>query len=181
MGCWGITVLESDTGLDTVSFIRRHLPKDGRLQLEKIVEVLKGDFWNAPSDVTDGEAHTSPMALAEIIVKFLDHNQEGLDNDAIWVAQNKKFRNINSFTASRDSVLWVRTYVYDTLQNAIKNTKGYVQYDKRWGGWLEEKNWINWQRHMEMLITRLDMLLASAEDVIEIMTVEEQDQEQVIR
>lgn len=48
MGCWGITALESDAGLDTVGFIRRHLPKDGRLQLEKIVEALKRDDWNAP-------------------------------------------------------------------------------------------------------------------------------------
>lgn len=105
MGCWGITAFESDAGLDTVGFIRRHLPKDGSLQLEKIVEALKRDDWNAPSDVTNGAAHTSPMALAEIIVKFLDQDQDSLDSGEICWDQNEKFRNISAFTASRDSVL----------------------------------------------------------------------------
>lgn len=181
MGCWGITALESDAGLDTVGFIRRHLPKDGRLQLEKIVEALKRDDWNAPSDVTNGAAHTSPMALAEIIVKFLDQDQDSLDSDEICWDQNEKFRNICTFIASRDSVLWVRTYLYDTLLNARENAKSSEEYDRKWGGWFEKKDWINWQRHMKALIIRLDMLLASAEDIIEIMSVKEQNQERVIR
>ena len=75
----------------------------------------------------------------------------------------------------------MRTYLYDTLLNAREDAKNSEEYDRKWGGWFEKKDWINWQRLMKALITRLDLLLASAEDVIEIMSVKEQNQERVIR
>ena len=53
MGCWGITAFESDAGLDAVGLIRKNLPEDGRLELEKLIAELKRDSWNAPPDVCD--------------------------------------------------------------------------------------------------------------------------------
>lgn len=38
MGCWGITALESDDGLDAVGFVRYNLPKDGHLDLGSMLE-----------------------------------------------------------------------------------------------------------------------------------------------
>lgn len=60
MGCWGITALESDNGLDAVRCVRYNLPADGQLDLGEMLERLKKDRWNAPCDVKLGCAHTSP-------------------------------------------------------------------------------------------------------------------------
>ncbi|MGB8451689.1 MAG: DUF4259 domain-containing protein [Anaerocolumna sp.] len=79
MGCWGITAFESDTGLDAIDFIRRNLPEDGKLYLEKIIKALRQDNWNVPADTKDAESHTSPMALAEMLIKFLVGDIDGLD------------------------------------------------------------------------------------------------------
>ena len=54
MGCWGITALESDDGLDAVGCIRYNLPKNGQLDLGEMLERLKKDQWNAPRDVKLG-------------------------------------------------------------------------------------------------------------------------------
>ena len=70
MGCWGITASESDAGLDALAAIRTQIQKDGTLKLEDILAELKRDAWNAPVDVHRCEAHTSPMMLAEVIVRF---------------------------------------------------------------------------------------------------------------
>lgn len=78
MGCWGITAFESDAGLDSVDYIRCILPQDGKLELGKIIEALKEDDVRLP-DVQDAESHTSPMALAEIMVNFIDGNAGGMD------------------------------------------------------------------------------------------------------
>lgn len=59
MGCWGITAFESDAGLDAVGFIRENLPVDGKLEVKTIIDLLRGDSWCAPPDVTDGDSHTS--------------------------------------------------------------------------------------------------------------------------
>lgn len=54
MGCWGITAMQSDDGLDAVEFIREHFPKDGKLELSAIIQSLLQDEWNRPPEVTDG-------------------------------------------------------------------------------------------------------------------------------
>ena len=91
MGCWGITALESDNGLDAVRCVRYNLPADGQLDLGEMLERLKKDRWNAPCDVKLGCAHTSPMALAEIVVKYLDGDPGSLDYDEEWAAEDNKF------------------------------------------------------------------------------------------
>jgi hypothetical protein len=168
MGCWGITAFESDAGLDAVEFIRRNLPEDGKLELGKIIEALWQDEWNAPSDVNNAESHTSPMALAEILVKFLDRDISGLDYDEEWAAKDKKFSTITSFAASKESVRWLRDYVSDTLQQVKKNAELRAKYGEEWGGWFKEKDWIGWQEHMTTLASRLDTLLVSSENHIEL-------------
>ena len=110
MGCWGITALESDNGLDAVRCVRYNLPADGQLDLGEMLERLKKDRWNAPCDVKLGCAHTSPMALAEIVVKYLDGDPGSLDYDEEWAAEDNKFRSITSFTASRASLRELRRY-----------------------------------------------------------------------
>ena len=45
MGCWGITALESDNGLDAVGCVRYNLPADGQLDL--------GDCLLYTSDAAD--------------------------------------------------------------------------------------------------------------------------------
>ena len=45
---------------------------------------------------------------------------------------------------------------------------------EKWGGWFEEKNWIGWQEHMKGLVSRLNTLLASPENAIELISPQEQ-------
>ena len=175
MGCWGITAFESDAGLDAVGLIRKNLPEDGRLELEKLIAELKRDSWNAPPDVCDGQSHTSPMALAEIMVKFLDRDMDGLDYGEEWAAQDKKFSAVTSFSASKESVQWLRDYISDTLRYAKENAEFQAEQGENRGGWFEEKDWVGWQEHMEGLAGRLDVLLASPENRIELIPTQEQE------
>lgn len=170
MGCWGITAFESDAGLDAVGLLRDHLPEDGRLELEHLIEALQKDGWNAPPDAHDGQPHTSPMALAETMVKFLDQDMSGLDYDEDWAAQDRKFSTITSFSASKESVQWLQGYITDTLKHAREN----AAQENNCGGWFKKEDWINWQKHMEGLAGRLDMLLASTENRIELISAPEQ-------
>lgn len=157
MGCWGITAFESDAGLDAVGFIRNHLPENGKLELGKIIKALRQDRWNAPPDTFEADSHTSPMALAEIVVRFLDRDVKAIDYHAASEAKDKHFSSITSFTASREDTRWLRDYLSDTLKYAVKN----AEEGEKWGGWFQEKDWIDWQNHMGTLIGRLDGVLAA--------------------
>lgn len=172
MGCWGITAFESDAGLDAVEFIRKKMLKDGRMDLEKIIKAIKKSAWNAPPEVFEGPSHTSPMALAEIIVKFLDGDLRGMDYNWDDVPEHK-FSNITSFTASRESLQWLRNYISDSLKYAKENAAD----GNRWGGWFEKEKWIGWQKHMEKLVSRLDELLSTGENCIELVSLQYTDEE----
>jgi len=162
MGCWGITAFESDAGLDAVGFIKKNLPKNGKIELETIIEALRQENWNAPPDVEQAGSHTSAMALAEIMVKFIDRDIGSLD---------RKFSTVTSFSASRESLLWLQDYISGSLQHAKLSAK----YDgEKWGGWFEKKNCIGWQEHMKTLTNRLDMLLAIGGDRIELIASQQQ-------
>lgn len=176
MGCWGITAFESDAGLDAVGMIREHLPEDGRLELENMIEALRQDDWNTPPDVRDGQSHTSPMALAEIMVKFLDRNMDGLDYDEDWATQDRKFSTVTSFSASKESVRWLHSYISDTLKHAREN----AAQGNHCGGWFKKEDWTRWQKHMEGLIGRLDVLLASPENRIQLISALEQKNDSTI-
>lgn len=174
MGCWGITAFESDAGLDSVDYIRRSLPQDGRVELGKLIESLQKEDVRLP-DVHDAESHSSPMALAEIVVKFMDHDVGGLDYDGEWAAKDNKFADIISFGASRESVKWLRDYLFETLECARENAELQAEQGTRWNGWFEEKDWMGWQEHMAALIGRLDGVLASPENHVELLSVQQQD------
>ena len=111
MGCWGITAFESDAGLDAISLIRKHLPEQGDVELRQMLACLKADSWNAPPEVSEGVSHTSPMAVAELIVKFQEKDFSALDG----IRGDKKFSSLSSFTASKESLQWVREYLSETL------------------------------------------------------------------
>lgn len=169
MGSWGITAFESDTGLDAVDYIRS-LSKEGKLELGKIIHALQKDKEWIP-DVQNAESHTSAMALAEIIIMYLDHDFSRLDYEQL--AQNNKFANINSFTASKEPLQWLRNYLSDTLKYARENAK---EHGPKWNGWFEEENWIGWQKHILTLVNRLDSLLSLPDRTIELASSHEQEQ-----
>lgn len=168
MGCWGITALESDNGLDAVRCVRYNLPADGQLDLGEMLEPLKKDRWNAPCDVKLGCAHTSPMALAEIVVKYLDGDPGSLDYDEEWAAEDNKFRSVTSFTASRASLRELRDYLADTLKYARIRAERQIKAGELPGGWFDPKDWDGWQKHMEGLIHRLDGVLALEGSTLEL-------------
>ncbi|KMW12510.1 DUF4259 domain-containing protein [Enterocloster citroniae] len=178
MGCWGITAFESDEGLDAVEFIRESLPEDGKLELEALLEALKQDSWNAPPEVETAGSHTSVMALAELMLKFVNGKVKSLDYDGEWGKEDHKFDSITSFTAHRDTIQWIRNYIFDTLLNVKKHAIFQAENGEKWGGWFEEKNWIGWQEHMAELVSRLDILLEPSEAVIELIPLQSpEDQE----
>lgn len=157
MGCWGITAFESDAGLDAVGFVRERLPENGRLELGKMLEALRQDNWNTPPDTFRADSHTSPMALAEIVVNFMDGNAGIMDYDEAWAAKDKKFSSVSAFTASREDVRWLRDYLCDTLKYAVRN----AEEGRKWNGWFQKKDWTSWQNHMATLIGRLDGVLSA--------------------
>lgn len=178
MGCWGITAFESDEGLDAIDFIRESLPENGKLELETLLEALKRDSWNAPPDVEMAGAHTSVMALAELMLKFVDRAVKSLDDEEDWNTEEHKFCSITSFTASRETVHWIRNYIFDTLHAIKKYAESQTGDGAKWGGWFEEKNWIDWQEHMAELVSRLDIFLESLEAEIELIPLQSpEDQE----
>ena len=155
MGCWGITASESDAGLDALAAIRTQIQKDGTLKLEDILAELKRDAWNAPVDVHRCESHTSPMMLADVIVRFLDECAAELDFGEIY-QKDKRFSRFSSFTGEKATIQWLRDYLSDTLKYSCERAENTPRC-----GWFKEQDWIGWQEHMEHLILRMDMLLAS--------------------
>ena len=135
MGCWGITAFESDEGLDAVEFIRESLPEDGKLELEALLEALKQDSWNAPPEVETAGSHTSVMALGELMLKFVDGDAKSLDYDGEWGKEDHRFDSITSFTAHRETVQWIRNYIFDTLRNVKKHARFQAENGEKWGGW----------------------------------------------
>lgn len=173
MGCWGITAFESDAGLDAAHFIRKHLPENGRVQLKTILDALQQDSWNRPPDASERASHSSPMVLAEIIVKFLDGNLQGLDYDEGWAKNDKKFKDLVSFQADRSSIQWIRDYLNDTLKYAVEEVDSHKGTCTLWNGWFLEKDWLAWQVHMRTLISRLEGLLLSGEEMVELVKPQE--------
>ena len=186
MGCWGITAFESDAGLDAVGFIRSVLPENGKLKLESIIAAMhvdKNAQWYIPA-VEDGDSHTGPMALAEIMAKYLDGDAGDMDYDEEWAARDNKFKDVTSFTTDKSSIRWPRGYVSDTFDAAIKNAEyraqhGTGEWDQR-NGWRENEDWQGWKDHMAGLVSRMDGLLALPDSRIELIKPREQTQNPVM-
>ena len=154
MGCWGITAFESDAGLDAIGLIRKHLPEHGDVKLQQMIDWLRADSWNVPPEASEGVSHTSPMALAELIVKFQEQDFSALDG----IRGDKKFSSLSSFTASEESLQWVREYLSETLFYSRKYAKDQEKSGVLWGGWFQERDWNHWQEHMEELIGWMNCL-----------------------
>ena len=169
MGAWGITALESDTGLDILGFVREHLPDSGNAELSKLFGAMQKDDCRM-YESNDGRSHTGPMTLAEILVKFLDRNIGDLDYSEEWAAQDNKFAALQSFIADKESLAQLRDYISETLGAARERAHG----GRVWGGWFEEKDWQAWQAHMEALVERLGGLLALPEEQIQLVWAQEQ-------
>jgi hypothetical protein len=161
MGCWGITAFESDAGLDAIHFIRKNLPDDGKINLGKIIEAMQREKCRI-YNVTDGESHSGPMALAELMVKL--HDKDFSDLDYV----KNMFSDIISFNASKESLQWLRDYLYDTLKYAKESAELRAKYGENWGGWLEEGDWHCWQSHMLMLVSKIDTYLTSPDNQIQL-------------
>lgn len=175
MGCWGITAFESDSGLDAVETIRHVLPKDGNLELAAVIETLRQTAGELP-DVELAHSHSGPIALADIIAKFVDGDISRLDYDDEAWEQDGKFKEIHTFTAAKETLAWLRAYVADTLKirvaAAAESAKSGcpTDYDYRpeWGGWREERDWMEWQKYLQSLIATLDTLLAEPGESVQI-------------
>jgi predicted RNA-binding protein with EMAP domain len=59
------------------------------------------------------------MAVAELIVKFQEKDFSALDG----IRGDKKFSSLSSFTASKESLQWVREYLSETLFYSRKCAK----------------------------------------------------------
>ena len=163
---WQILGIESDTGLDAIGLIRNHLPEQGDVKLQQMIDWLRADSWNAPPEVSEGVSHTSPMAVAELIVKFQEKDFSALDG----IRGDKKFSSLSSFTASKESLQWVREYLSETLFYSRKCAKEQEKSGVLWGGWFQERDWKHWQAHMEKLIGRMDELLTREGETVALWT-----------
>lgn len=168
MDCWGITALQSDPGLNAIRYIREKLLRDGRLDLDTVIDTLRRKSWNRPPKASEGPSHTSLMAVAELIVLYLNKDAASLDYVGQWSEKHRKFASIHSFTASKESLTYLRDYLSESLRNAKENAKCKAEHGEMWGGWFEEKNWIGWQEHMEALVSCLNTLLAAEGNLLEL-------------
>ena len=155
MGAWGIRAFESDAGLDAVDFIRKQLPKDGKADLRTILAAMRQEVCGM-CDPAIGQSHSAPMALAEILVKFLDRDIGALDYDNDWAAEDNKFAALQSFTADKESLSQIEDYLSESLQAL----RAQADSGRKWGGWIAEEDWLAWQSHMEALIDLMDTLIA---------------------
>ena len=168
MGCWGISALQSDSGLDAISYVRKKLLWEGRLDLDTVIDTLQKSSWNRPPEASEGLSHTSLMAVAELIVLYLNKDAASLDYVGQWSEKHRKFASIQSFTASKESLAYLRDYLSDSLRYAKENAKCKAEHEEIWGGWFKEENWIGWQEHMEALVSCLDTLLAAEGNLLEL-------------
>ena len=159
MGCWGISALQSDSGLDAISYVRKKLLWEGRLDLDTVIDTLQKSSWNRPPEASEGLSHTSFMAVAELIVLYLNKDAASLDYVGQWSEKDGKFASIQSFTASKESLAYLRDYLSDSLRYAKENAKCKAEHEEMWGGWLE---------HMEALVSCLDTLLAAEGNLLEL-------------
>ena len=167
MGCWGITAFESDAGLDAISLIRKHLPEQGDVELRQMLAWLKADSWNAPPEVSEGVSHTSPMAVAELIVKFQEKDFSALDG----IKGDKKFSSLSSFTASKESLQWVREYLSETLFYSRKCAKEHGEVGSFVGRLVSGTGLVSTGRRIwKKLIGRMDELLTREGETVALWT-----------
>lgn len=114
------------------------------------------------------------MALAEILVEFIDEGLGELDYEE-GAADDNKFSTIILMIAPRESIQWLRDYLSNTLSSNRENAVLRANHVEKWGVWFEEKDWIHWQEDMSSLIKRLNAMLGSMGSSIELPPTESRD------
>ncbi len=177
MGAWGITAFESDAGLDVNSFIKKNLPQDRNLTLKTLLDTVKKSEYYTEGESKIGDSHPSPLTITEIIFKIKDNDFKEIDYE--WDKPGEKYSTLGSFTADKESLIWLKDFLTDNLASARQNTEpkeGKIVHE--YNGWFFKDNWIGWQKHMETLIERLAKLSDDIAENIELMPNEGQNQEQ---
>ena len=75
----------------------------------------------------------------KFMVKFLEQDHESLDHDVGPYMRQNKYSMVTSFTATKESIQWVRNYIADTLRHRRRNAQMESQ-NRKWGGWFKEEN-----------------------------------------
>lgn len=163
MGCWGITALESDTGLDVIEMIRDNITEDQRLDMDQALHILKADFSECIPDVKRGIPHTGPMMILEVICMYLDGRCRSIDWP--WEPTNRCFSELTSLSISKKTLQEISGYLRETLLYSRENARN--PDGRKWNGWIHEKDWKAWQSYMEALIERVNALMDLAGDPIE--------------
>lgn len=177
MGAWGITAFESDAGLDVIGVIRKGLPKDGRLTLKNLLESLQNSEWSAADDPQLGHSHTSPLAVTELIFKIQDNDYTSVDYEEDWAKEYPRFQDLSSFTADKESLLWLKDYLTKNLAAARNNAANYTDPFDPYNGWFYKENWEGWQQHMETMIERLGELYERPGDEIDLFPADQEQED----
>lgn len=177
MGAWGITAFESDAGLDVIGEIRNGLPKDGRLTLKNILEFLQNSEGGAVDDPQLGHSYTSPLAVTELIFKIQDNDYTSVDYEGDWAKEYPRFQDLSSFTADKESLLWLKDYLTKNLAAARNNAANYTDPVDPYNGWFYKENWESWQNHMETMIERLGELYERPGDEIDLFPADQKQED----
>lgn len=111
------------------------------------------------------------------MVRIIDRDMDDFDYDE--EIKGNKFGDIISFTASKESIQWLKDYITGILQHARENAEYGSENGRLWNGWFEEKNWLGWQEHMGTLISRLDELLTFHGNSVELLALKQLEEGQV--
>lgn len=145
-----LMALETEKGKIVVDMLRAMIQKDGKLDLEQVMLNLKAETDEKLPAPEQTATHTSWMALAEIMVKIMNHEAKDLDIED----QEKTFTSLTSFYASRYALLVLQTYLSLTILYSRD-----IARKKKWNGWPTEEKWKEWQEHMEALVGCMEVLI----------------------
>lgn len=79
-----------------------------------------------------------------------------------------KFQDLSSFTADKESLLWLKDYLTKNLAAARNNAANHTDPFDPYNGWFYKENWEGWQQHMETMIERLGELYERPGDEIDL-------------
>ena len=102
-----IMALDTKIGSDTLEAVRKMIPEDRKLNLEKVMWKLKNSQEGSVPDPEYAVPYTGWMALAEIMVRIMNRETKELDDRS----NEKSFSELRSFYASRAALLALQTYL----------------------------------------------------------------------
>lgn len=102
-------------------------------------------------------------------MKFLDGETAELDFYDLCESKSVRFSGISSFTADKESIQYLQEYLSEHLKYKHQMDDFGEKYGEKWGGFVKEPDWIEWHGHMEFLIHRMNLMLASNEEFGELM------------